>query len=289
MKKTILIILFMFFAVNIQAQETIISYDENSLPVLNEVLRLENESRRIAEARITVVEGEVVPLVRGGTGSALVDPNGDAVIYYDDSTDLVGFALESDTIKISNGTIYVDESGLSPNLSSGYNFNQSGTYTHDASGDNETTITVSIANGETYELIIEDVSTGNSDYAKYLQINNDGSGSNYFINMIGDTQGGAIVNGTSNRNKLLFYGTSVVNNNSLTSYSHTRIFITGTNSDTIVSGYHRFLNADVTKWAEIRVSGYYDAGLPTGIQIGTTIDAAGTVVGKWYLYKLNDS
>ena len=91
MKKTILIILSMFLAVNVMAQEFVVEFDDLGRVVLNEELRRRSENLRTAEDRITVVEEEVTPLARGGTETAMVSPLVDSSVYWDASEEGMAF------------------------------------------------------------------------------------------------------------------------------------------------------------------------------------------------------
>ena len=69
--KKILLILLLIFSTRVMAQETIIIYDEDSLPVLNEELRHSRERLILLEGAQTDVETNVtgiLPLDNGGTG-----------------------------------------------------------------------------------------------------------------------------------------------------------------------------------------------------------------------------
>ncbi len=71
------------------AQEVIVSYELDSLPVLNRELDRTRERLRAIEDDATVdltdeVTG-ILPLDNGGTGSELVDPDADRIGFWDDS------------------------------------------------------------------------------------------------------------------------------------------------------------------------------------------------------------
>lgn len=79
MKKIILLFLLMFLVKHSYADEVLSSFNENSVPVLNEELRQINQDIRNQR-------NKVVTLSKGGTGQALVDPGQDALFFWDDTT-----------------------------------------------------------------------------------------------------------------------------------------------------------------------------------------------------------
>jgi hypothetical protein len=62
----------------------------------------------------TAVLAQQVALANGGTGSSLSDPNGDRILFYDDSSELVtwlqigtNLSISGTTINASGGTDYI--------------------------------------------------------------------------------------------------------------------------------------------------------------------------------------
>lgn len=104
-KKLFLAIIMTCFALPAHAQgiEYLSSFTEDTLPVLNDTLQFQ-------EYRINKVESDkfgttsIVPLLNGGTGSALVDPDVDSFIYWDDSDGASEFLEIGTGFTITGGT-----------------------------------------------------------------------------------------------------------------------------------------------------------------------------------------
>ena len=96
------------------AQEVIVNYELDSLPVLNHELDRTRERLRAIEDDSTVdLTDEVVgilPLVNGGTGEALVDPGADRIGFWDDSEDEFTWLTPGTGLVIDTTTLSVDDS-----------------------------------------------------------------------------------------------------------------------------------------------------------------------------------
>ena len=101
------------------AQEVIVSYELDSLPVLNHELDRTRERLRAIEDDSTVdLTDEVVgilPLANGGTGNALVDPDADRIGFYDNSAETFTWLTIGTNLSITGTTLNNDISlsGLS--------------------------------------------------------------------------------------------------------------------------------------------------------------------------------
>lgn len=95
------------------AQEVIVDYGKDSLPVLNEELRRLRERTRYVEDNLdptidltSDVEG-ILPLANGGTGEALVDPDADRIAFWDDSEGELTWLEPGTNLTITGTTINV--------------------------------------------------------------------------------------------------------------------------------------------------------------------------------------
>jgi len=111
MKRIAFLLLFStLLAINSNAQEVITSYENNTLPVINEQLRRYTQRISTLENGIPLTSGVtgILPLANGGTGVALVDPDVDATLYWDDSAGAVTWnpVTSSDNFELftSDGT-----------------------------------------------------------------------------------------------------------------------------------------------------------------------------------------
>ena len=99
------------------AQEVIVSYELDSLPVLNHELDRTRERLRAIEDDSSVdLTDEVVgilPLVNGGTGEALVDPGADRIGFWDDSEEEFTWLTAGTGLDITTTTLSADVSEIS--------------------------------------------------------------------------------------------------------------------------------------------------------------------------------
>lgn len=109
-----LFILFILFALPVSAQESgyerISDFSKESNVILNDQLRRTSRRLRDIEAGIdltTDVTG-ILPLLNGGTASALVDPNADRILFWDDSEGTVDFLTIGSGLTITGTTITSD-------------------------------------------------------------------------------------------------------------------------------------------------------------------------------------
>lgn len=282
MNKIILIII-LLLAGNVYAEDQLAGFDkEQDLPRLNEVLRKTNDRLLQVEGLrdINTSTSGILDLDRGGTGEDLSTLEQGAV-WYDNGTD--GFARLSPgsagQVLTSNGA------GSDPSFETlpsdyAWTFLESGSF----AAVNTFTITETLADDETYNLIIEGQVVTNTVADVRLIFNSDTSGDNYhrgvgptssqtnFLPLVDSTDTWAV---SSYFNTNLF----IIERSNITNYYGTSIV------QTAPSG-----SGNLTAEKE-DISGAYDAGYVTSITF--TQDVAGysdgKFTGQYYLFKANKS
>lgn len=111
--KNISFLISLLLVANCYAAEVISSFEEENIAVLNDELRDIQRRIRATEALSDLVSdvSGILPLANGGTNSALIDPDADRILFWDDSEDEMTFLTAGSGLLITGTTMTISSVG----------------------------------------------------------------------------------------------------------------------------------------------------------------------------------
>jgi hypothetical protein len=262
----------LFNTICVYAQEVITSYDKDTLPVLNEMLRKTYESIDILENADATLDATssnftgIVPLSKGGTQAALTDPNADRIMFWDDSDGETDWLVPNTGLEISGNNLNVTVTNDIELIASG------------SLSSEKVSITQTISAGNVYKLIFE--GRCDSDLGGlWLRFNGAGSGSNNYVYVQGGSSEG-------NADQIILTeSTDIPANTNL----FAEIVITARDSDSQAYWNIKSSGTTTAQCLSWDGQGNYSGGTPTSVQFGD-IDGSysGAISGTYRFYKLNN-
>ena len=259
------------------ADEVITEFSDETVSVLNEELRKISSNARTNATNSTIINfdsdtitGEL-PLLNGGTSSALVDPGADRIYLWDDS------AGETDWATIGTGLTLSSDLTIDVSLTTDVTLVSTATFT----SDNSTTFT-GLSGTKNYRLIWEMAGNG-APGSILLQFNAD-TGANYdyswFETSISATPAqsdGGATGGTS---------AIIAPNFGFGEQSTGECMITSTTTNSNISGHSQYTGATSGPvGSKFGITGFYYAGSTlSSIKFYAT---ANNMTGKVSLYELS--
>lgn len=252
----------------VHGAEYIESYDENTLPVLNDELR--DIDRRLREdVNLTSKVTGILPLVNGGTGSALTDPNIDEIFYWDDSagvTDLLGIGSG---LQVTSGSLEVTTE---------IPVNTFEWVSNTAISDTTATSNIAILQGEVYKMVINFTPTDTANEVDSLILQFNGVEASKYAGATGEG-----VSASTSIN--LMTGTNIESFNAGGWYFAEIIMDTVFTDQMSVMGEASYKAATTGVLTIYSIRGWYDnSDTVTYFTMTASNDITGTIV----LYKLND-
>lgn len=169
-KLLILILALVLTGTNSMAQEVIRGFDaKEDLPYLNKILRRSARRLNAIENGVSLTSGVtgILPLLNGGTGSALVDPDADRIGFWDDSEGTFDWLTPGTGLVITGTTMDVSGVGMGTLVS--------------ATSFSGATVTgnITLETEKIYKLIFETTIDGATNSAITMQFNDVASGHTY--------------------------------------------------------------------------------------------------------------